>query len=66
MRFEEKVDIGYVRKLFKDLFYRLGYEYDFIFDWMVSRENPAKEIKLEDDQVDTGGNTTGGAADDAV
>jgi hypothetical protein len=26
LKFEEKPDIGYLRKLFKDLFYRMGYE----------------------------------------
>ena len=37
LKFEEKPDIGYLRKLFKDLFYRMGYEYDFVFDWMVKK-----------------------------
>jgi casein kinase I family protein HRR25 len=41
LKFEEKPDIGYLRKLFKDLFYRMGYEYDFVFDWMVKKQNPA-------------------------
>jgi hypothetical protein len=37
MKFEEKPDIGYLRKLFKDLFYKSGYEYDYVFDWMVKK-----------------------------
>jgi serine/threonine protein kinase len=37
LKFEEKPDIGYLRKLFKDLFYRMGYDYDFVFDWMVKK-----------------------------
>jgi len=37
LKFEEKPDIGYLRKLLKDLFYRMGYEYDFVFDWMVKK-----------------------------
>jgi len=40
LKFEEKPDIGYLRKLFKDLFYRMGYEYDFVFDWMVKKQQP--------------------------
>lgn len=40
LKFEEKPDIGYLRKLFKDLFYRMGYEYDFVFDWMVKKQGP--------------------------
>ena len=36
LKFEEKPDIYYLRKLFADLFYRLKYEYDLVFDWMIS------------------------------
>ena len=46
LKFEEKPDIGYLRKLFKDLFYRMGYEYDFVFDWMVKKQNPAQSLKV--------------------
>lgn len=35
LKFEERPDYGLLRKLFKDLFYKLGYEYDFVFDWML-------------------------------
>ena len=37
LKFDEKPDIAYLRKLFKDLFYRMGYDYDFVFDWMVKK-----------------------------
>jgi hypothetical protein len=33
LKFEEKPDYWYLRKLFKDLFNRKGYEYDFVYDW---------------------------------
>lgn len=49
LKFEEKPDIGYLRKLFKDLFYRMGYEYDFVFDWMVKKQNPATGTSLKID-----------------
>lgn len=50
LKFEEKPDIGYLRKLFKDLFYRNGYEYDYVFDWMVKKPNaPEKMLKADDD-----------------
>lgn len=45
LKFEEKPDIGYLRKLFKDLFYRMGYEYDFLFDWMVKKQSSATSTK---------------------
>lgn len=47
LKFEEKPDIGYLRKLFKDLFYRMGYEYDFVFDWMVKKQGPAGNPNLK-------------------
>lgn len=55
MKFEEKPDIAYLRKLFKDLFYRMGYDYDFVFDWMVKKPQvgttPAvEEGKKEEDE----------------
>ena len=33
--FEDQPDYLFVRRLFKDLFLRLGYEYDYLFDWVL-------------------------------
>ena len=33
LKFEEKPDYTYLRRLFKDLFNRNGYEYDYMYDW---------------------------------
>lgn len=33
LKFEERPDFGYLRKLFKDLFDKMGYENDNAFDW---------------------------------
>ena len=38
LKFEERPDYAYLRKLFKDLFYRMVYEYDYIFDWMILKK----------------------------
>ena len=63
MKFEEKPDIAYLRKLFKDLFYRMGYDYDFVFDWMVKKPQVSSSqnlnagqpaIKGEDEQKNDG------------
>ena len=55
MKFEEKPDIAYLRKLFKDLFYTKGYDYDFVFDWMVKKpaieQMPAVGNKTEQDNA---------------
>ena len=50
MKFEEKPDIAYLRKLFKDLFYRMGYDYDFVFDWMVKKPQVGIEAKKEEEE----------------
>ena len=50
LKFEEKPDIGYLRKLFKDLFYKMGYEYDYVFDWMVKKQNPSSQINLKNEE----------------
>lgn len=46
MKFEEKPDIAYLRKLFKDLFYRMGFDYDFVFDWMVKKPQVSSSQNL--------------------
>ncbi|KAJ7815533.1 kinase-like domain-containing protein [Mycena leptocephala] len=38
LRFDDKPDYSYLRKLFRDLFVREGYQYDDVFDWSVQRE----------------------------
>ena len=50
LKFEEKPDIGYLRKLFKDLFYRMGYEYDYVFDWMVKKPNLPNQISSKEEE----------------
>ena len=49
-------DIGYLRKLFKDLFYRMGFEYDYVFDWMVKKPNVPSQItsKTEEEKQNEG------------
>ncbi|KAG8701449.1 serine/threonine protein kinase [Ceratobasidium sp. 394] len=40
-RFDDKPDYSYLRKLFRDLFVREGYQYNYVFDWSVQRpSNP--------------------------
>ncbi|KAJ4455608.1 putative Casein kinase I [Paratrimastix pyriformis] len=33
LRFDSKPDYAYLRKLFRDLFFRQGYQYDYVFEW---------------------------------
>ena len=35
LRFDDKPDYSYLRKLFRELFVREGYQYDYVFDWTI-------------------------------
>ena len=37
LRFDEKPDYQYCRKLFKDAIYRNGFEYDYMYDWVKDK-----------------------------
>jgi len=45
LRFDDKPDYSYLRKLFRDLFVREGFQYDYIFDWSVQQRS-AEEQKI--------------------
>ncbi|PRQ51417.1 putative non-specific serine/threonine protein kinase [Rosa chinensis] len=35
LRFDDKPDYGYLKRLFRDLFIREGFQFDYVFDWMI-------------------------------
>ncbi|PVH35587.1 hypothetical protein PAHAL_7G219200 [Panicum hallii] len=37
LRFEDKPDYSYLRRLFRDLFIREGYQLDYVFDWTIMK-----------------------------
>lgn len=47
LRFDDKPDYSYLRKLFRDLFIREGYQYDYVFDWSVAQRNQAQAQEAE-------------------
>ncbi|TRM61505.1 kinase-like domain-containing protein [Schizophyllum amplum] len=57
LRFDDKPDYSYLRKLFRDLFVREGYQYDYVFDWSVqraqddsSKSGTRRKVVQEDDE----------------
>jgi hypothetical protein len=51
LRFDDKPDYTYLRKLFRDLFVREMFHYDYVFDWtilkyQVFRINQSKKIRV--------------------
>jgi casein kinase I family protein HRR25 len=45
LRFDDKPDYPYLRKLFRELYVREGYSYDYVFDWSIPSASsaPTKE-----------------------
>lgn len=70
LRFEDRPDYAYLKRLFKELFYRKGFQYDNMFDWTVlnlqqerSRLPPERPIG---DQTGSNGNGNNNNAVPAV
>jgi serine/threonine protein kinase len=73
LRFEDRPDYAYLKRLFKELFYRKGFQYDNMFDWTVlnlqqerSRlpERPLAPAGGENDQLDDDVQKVVGSGDD--
>ena len=45
LRFDDKPDYSYLRKIFRDLFVREGFQYDYVFDWSVQIAPPEDAAK---------------------
>lgn len=43
LKFEDRPDYAYLRRLFKDLFFRENYSYDFIFDWTLMKYSKSSD-----------------------
>lgn len=48
LRFEEKPDYSYLRQLFRNLFHRQGFTYDYVFDWNMLKFGGSKQGEQED------------------
>ncbi|KAJ5574215.1 uncharacterized protein N7459_008642 [Penicillium hispanicum] len=69
LRFDDKPDYSYLRKIFRDLFVRESFQYDYVFDWTVYKyqKNAAmivdatKKDKDDEQQRRAGGAAAAGA-----
>lgn len=44
--FDEKPDYSYLRRLFRDLFFKSNYECDFTYDWMLKKRGATDSDKI--------------------
>jgi len=49
LRFEEKPDYSYLRQLFRNLFHRQGFTYDYVFDWNMLKFGGSRGPETESD-----------------
>eukprot|EP00050_Salpingoeca_kvevrii_P022792 m.132186 g.132186 ORF g.132186 m.132186 type:complete len:358 (-) comp9829_c0_seq1:403-1476(-) len=63
LRFDDKPDYAYLRTLFRNLFHREGYTYDFVFDWTVQIQE--QRARAEEMIARRGGSTAAPAAGEA-
>ncbi|KAI8891262.1 kinase-like protein [Backusella circina FSU 941] len=48
LRFDDKPDYSYLRKLFRDLFVREGFQYDYVFDWTIRKMQQQQQPSMMD------------------
>ncbi|CAN4084795.1 unnamed protein product [Withania somnifera] len=42
LRFEDKPDYAYLKRIFRDLFIREGFQFDYVFDWTILKYQQSK------------------------
>lgn len=47
LKFEEKPQYNHLRRIFKDLFNRMGYEFDYVYDWNLLGKNDKVKKKIQ-------------------
>lgn len=62
LRFDDKPDYSYLRKIFRDLFVREGFQYDYVFDWTVYKyqKNAQAIANAQQNNVDDADEKSGG------
>nr|CAG8506973.1 7048_t:CDS:2 [Entrophospora candida] len=54
LRFDDKPDYSYLRKLFRDLFVREGFQYDYVFDWTIFKYVFHPPLQMPEDANNAG------------
>jgi len=64
LRFDDKPDYSFLRQIFRSLFHRQGYTYDYIFDWNLLRvkiqEGSREESRQKSSAATAAANFSGG------
>ncbi len=52
LRFEDRPDYDYLKRLFRELFFRKGFSYDNMFDWELLSNGGHSSATADTEQVD--------------
>ncbi|XP_077210876.1 casein kinase 1-like protein 3 isoform X2 [Tasmannia lanceolata] len=58
LTFDQRPDYGFLKRLFRDLFTREGYEFDYIFDWTILKYQQAQRTKTQPQYSPISGGTS--------
>ncbi|CAA2993384.1 casein kinase 1 3 [Olea europaea subsp. europaea] len=58
LTFDQRPDYGFLKRLFRELFTREGYEFDYIFDWTILKYQQAKISKMQQRESPTAGESS--------
>ncbi|XP_078428193.1 casein kinase 1-like protein 3 [Wolffia australiana] len=47
LKFDQRPDYGFLKRLFKDLFSRQGYKADYVFDWTILKYQQAQKVNQQ-------------------
>ncbi|CAH1958667.1 unnamed protein product [Acanthoscelides obtectus] len=66
LKFEERPDYSYLRQLFRTLFHRQGFTYDYVFDWNMLKFGGSRGGHCEDNNAGGANATAGGGRGNAA
>ena len=70
LRFDDKPDYDYLKRLFRELFFRKGFSYDNMFDWELlavqDEEGTARRLRTPNEAEVDGGDAGAGGEEGEV
>lgn len=51
LKFDMRPDYGFLKRLFRDLFTREAYEFDYVFDWTILKYQQSSKAQLKDSSL---------------
>ncbi|GMN53082.1 hypothetical protein TIFTF001_022225 [Ficus carica] len=60
LRFDDKPDYAYLKRIFRDLFIREGFQFDYVFDWTILKYQQSQLATPPTRAIGTGAGTSSG------